>query len=673
VRLEASLIVPTRMRGARQLLSRRPLFVSALVVALVLATGAAADSPALGGGTLVFATGGDGVSNRLEIASVNADGSGFRKLTHVAAPGFAPRWSTDGRRIIFLTEDTYTREEANWRMRADGSRRERLPGYAWDVPSPSGDLVYTYNRILDAKGKVVRRLRPGLRRGEYYTEAPLWSPNGRYVVLNAARIRATSDAYDYSWIHLVPTAAGGRGRPLTPRTNGRFAAALSWSPDSRRLLIEVVRGRYVDWDTVAPDGSDRRRLFRVRAVPGSHTWSPDSRRIAYVGRAGGIFVISATGGNPHRIATTRLRGEKASRVDLDWSSRDAIAFSDKGGTYVMRADGRSLRRLTTRAGRPDWSPDGWRIVLSVGNEIYVIDRRGHERRLTQWVSDNDPELSPDGRRVAFVRGHGVEVENPSVYVMNADGKGQRRLGTGSRPRWSRDGDRVAYVQDRPLPQSDRVVVADANGGGSRDVGDGDAPSWSPDGRLAFMRYEYVFEDRGDHGGAQWYVVRSILLTARADGGDERTLAVFEANYQDGPVAVGEPAWSPDGRSILLVGDGVLLVDAVEGTTRTLHTSGAGVDELLWSPDGGRILASNYDAVSVIDMATGTTTRLVEVSGGVSIDGAAWSPDGSTVGFVRCTDDYDTCDIYAVAAQAGAKPRRLTKTFGTERDLVWGPA
>jgi Tol biopolymer transport system component len=290
----------------------------AAVVAISVMTGGAGSS-AQTNGMLLFATGGDGVSDKLEIAGINPDGSGFHKLTHHSAPGFSPKWSTDGRRVIFETEDSFTGNAANWRMRADGSHRQRLPSGGWDVPSPDGDLVHEYDRIVDAHGKIVRRLRPGLGRDDVYGSAPLWSPNGRYIAIS---VFTETQRSDYAWVDVVPTTEGGRGLFVTPRRKSHYEDALSWSPSSGRLLIEVSRGRTSDWYSVAPDGSDRRLVLRMQTKHyRDHTWSPDSRRIAYVGQQGGIFVISAIGGRPRRVAATKSRGSDAGDVSLDWSSR----------------------------------------------------------------------------------------------------------------------------------------------------------------------------------------------------------------------------------------------------------------------------------------------------------------------------------------------------------------
>jgi Tol biopolymer transport system component len=303
----------------------------------------------------------------------------------------------------------------------------------------------------------------------------------------------------------------------------------------------------------------------------------------------------------------------------------------------------------------------------------VIERGGNERQLTRWVSDADPEISPDGRHVAFVRGHGVSVRDPSVYVMNADGSGQRLLGLGGRPRWSPDGNRIAYVEDRAAPQDDRIVVADSSGGGTQAEITGDAPTWSPDGRLAFMRYEYVQEDRGAGSGLDWYVAKSMLFIAGADGSGERMVASFDASDD---LTVFSPAWSPDGRSIAVASESdydssVLLINVADGTQRTLPDVDARSPE--WSSDGQHLLAVGDGAISIVDALTGETTRIVDTSGtDFTVDKATWSPDGTAIGFIRCNVDGDVCDVYAVDAQAGAKPRRLTRTVGIEDGLDWGP-
>lgn len=116
---------------------------------------------------------------------------------------------------------------------------------------------------------------------------------------------------------------------------------------------------------------------------------------------------------------------------MDWSPVGAkIAFSNFSwdGVSVMDLNGGNVRRLAVKGGRwLDWSHDGRLIAftqLRFGAKpaISVMTARG--RKVRTLGEGSDPEWSPDGRKIAFVRGEGTATE---IYVMNADGTHVTRL------------------------------------------------------------------------------------------------------------------------------------------------------------------------------------------------------------------------------------------------------
>jgi len=109
---------------------------------------------------------------------------------------------------------------------------------------------------------------------------------------------------------------------------------------------------------------------------------------------------------------------------------------------------------------------------------------------------SDPQLSPDGRTIAFTVGTVDKTANRvinQIYTMNADGSNQRQLsrgtGSSSQPRWSPDGKRIAYVSE------DQIWTMRADGGDREQVTKistgASGPVWSPNGRsIAFVSDVY---------------------------------------------------------------------------------------------------------------------------------------------------------------------------------------
>jgi TolB protein len=163
----------------------------------------------------------------------------------------------------------------------------------------------------------------------------------------------------------------------------------------------------------------------------------------------------------------------------------------------MNSDGSGKRLLTPGASSPAWSPDGKRIAFVRGAndraDIFVMSAHGtNQHRLTaDGVYNNDPAWSPDGKRIAYIRGslRGDTADNQLV-AMNPDGKRKRLLwGTAKQrgpdgrlgahhPSWSPDGQRIVFY----ISEQHAIAVVGQNGTGLRFLrnftGESTWPSWS---------------------------------------------------------------------------------------------------------------------------------------------------------------------------------------------------
>lgn len=278
--------------------------------------------------------------------------------------------------------------------------------------------------------------------------------------------------------------ADGSGRRLLTDPGSRRAsdAEPAWSPDGAMLAIshqvefsaEDVRSRI---QLVQADGSDRRSLTALTrgGSVSSPRWSPDGQRLAFV--------------------RFKARGES-------YTSSIVVHELRTGAQRTVASQ--PLRSRFESIAEPDWSPDG-RIVYTrfeldrradFRPSLYVVDANGAGRRLL--VRDGQSaDFSPDGSRIAFASvrdrngstcGSDECSRNGEIYVMDASGANRRRLtrnkGHDAGPRWSRDGDRIAFASNRNFPDGDgfELYSIRPDGGCLTWLTNGTPQSFSPDWR-----------------------------------------------------------------------------------------------------------------------------------------------------------------------------------------------
>ncbi|HYP27413.1 MAG TPA: S9 family peptidase [Blastocatellia bacterium] len=350
---------------------------------------------------------------------------------------------------------------------------------------------------------------------------PNWSPDGKWIAFTVSEWNRKENRRD-SHIHLV-AASGGR---VTKLTNGeRGETSPQWSPDGTRIAFLANRDAQSAGSTprgnqlwvIPVQGGEAERITDEEVGVSQFRWSPDGKAIAYVVRD--------------------TAKDKAERDKRKKEKFDAIVV-DSDYTY---------------------------------SHVWVIDpEKKEKKRITEGpFSASDPQWSPDGRWLAFVRSRSgaqdssftdiSEDRNTDIYLVSASGGAPRQLTTG--------------------------------------VGPDSTPRWSPDGRhLAFLSYS----------DPNSWAAKTDLLVVPVEGGAPKNLT---ANYPES--VSGSIEWTGDGRTILASGAvgvyGQLLRFPVSGgNPEAVFDKPAGYGLFDLSPDGSRIAFTFEDETKAEDIWVATS-------------------------------------------------------------------
>ena len=181
--------------------------------------------------------------------------------------------------------------------------------------------------------------------------------------------------------------------------------------------------------TVAADGTDLRPLIEGGLFP---SWSPDGLDLAYQG------FLEASRRPESAIFILQLASDQAVQVS-DAAGRSSFTYpswhpverlllvtsheSTPPAIYLLDPDSREMS-FVTEGQEAVWSPDGTRMAFVRGGDVRIRDLQGEERQLTTYGNCYEPSWSPDGSQLVF---SSTRLGNQDIYVINADGTAERRI------------------------------------------------------------------------------------------------------------------------------------------------------------------------------------------------------------------------------------------------------
>jgi dipeptidyl aminopeptidase/acylaminoacyl peptidase len=299
---------------------------------------------------------------------------------------------------------------------------------------------------------------------------PQISPDGKRIVYvrNSADI-STDRRVSNLWII---NSDGADHRPLTTGTYGDSSPR--WSPDGTRIAFVSDRdGKaqlYIHW----MDTGQIARLTDLENSPSGVSWSPDGKQIVFTS------LVPAT---PPKIATLPSAPEGAKWADPPKVYENLIyRFNGPGylkpgypQVFVISADGGAARQITAGnfphgaseigGSNAVWAPEGKSVIVSMNGtpdyeydpfhtEVFEISLAdGSLKQITHRKGpNNDPEISPDGKLVAYTgyderyQGH----QTTYLYICNRDGSNPRVVTSKldrdvASPHWSADGKGIYFT------------------------------------------------------------------------------------------------------------------------------------------------------------------------------------------------------------------------------------
>ena len=370
------------------------------------------------GQTIVFDLLGD-------LYTIPIAGGTATRLTHGLAHDAQPRFSPDGKKIVFVSDRSG--DDNVWILTL---------GESEPVPLTTG----TDNTYL----------------------SPEWTPDGQYVVVS----KGTPLSLEKLWIYHVK---GGRGLELAGGAPNLRMLGAAFGPDPRYVWFAQRTGAW-QYNAILP----QYQLYRYDRETGTSTRmtdrygsafrpaiSPDGRWLAYGTREDaetGLRLRDLQTGEERWLAYPIQRDDQESRANLD--VLPGYSFTPDSRAVVISYGG-EIWRVPIDGSAPTRIPFEADVELDIGPEVKFAWRVDTAEVVARQI--RSPVPSPDGRRIAFTA-------FDRLWVQELPDGTPRRVSAAEvgeyHPAWSPDGRWIAYARPDHVRTGD-IYLVPAGGGEER--------------------------------------------------------------------------------------------------------------------------------------------------------------------------------------------------------------
>lgn len=244
-------------------------------------------------------------SGHKEIYICDYDGHNVKRITSDRSIALLPRWSSDGKKIMYNSYKDgggpmlYMRDIESGTIKRISARSGLNIGASWSPDNKKVALTLSRKGnpniyMIDLNGKIIKRLTShwGIN------VSPAFSPDGNKIAFVSNRSGSPQ-------IYALDLIRGTQER-LT--FEGKYNTSPSWSSLNRIAFTSMNRGSFNIW-TMDADGGRLRKLTEDQGNNEDPCWSPDGRYIVFSSNRTGryhLYIMNGNGQNQRRI--TFLKG-----------------------------------------------------------------------------------------------------------------------------------------------------------------------------------------------------------------------------------------------------------------------------------------------------------------------------------------------------------------------------